>query len=37
MEKLTKEQEVVYRHFNTYEDAELACLKKLIQIVKKNI
>ena len=33
---LIKGQEVVYRHFNTYEDAELACLKKLIQIVKEN-
>jgi hypothetical protein len=33
---LIKGQEVVYRHFNTYEEAELACLKKLIQIVKEN-
>ena len=31
---LIKGQEVVYRHFNTYEEAELACLKKLIEIVK---
>ncbi len=31
---LIKGQEVVYRHFNTYEKAELACLKKLIKIVK---
>ena len=33
---LIKGQEVVYRHFNTYEEAELECLKKLIQIVKEN-
>jgi hypothetical protein len=32
---LIKGEEVVYRHFNTYEEAELACLQKLIQIVKK--
>jgi hypothetical protein len=32
---LIKGQEVVYRHFNTYEEAELACIKKLIEIVKK--
>ena len=31
---LIKGQEVVYRHFNTYEEAELECLKKLIEIVK---
>jgi hypothetical protein len=31
---LIKGQEVVYRHFKTYEEAELACLKKLIEIVK---
>jgi len=31
---LIKGQEVVYRHFNTYEEAELTCLKKLIEIVK---
>ena len=31
---LIKGQEVVYRHFNTYEEAELACLQKLIEIVK---
>lgn len=29
-------QDVVYRHFDTYEDAELACIKKLIEIVKKK-
>jgi hypothetical protein len=33
---LIKGQEVVYRHFNTYEEAELACLKKLIDIVKSK-
>ena len=33
---LIKGQEVVYRHFNTYEEAELACLKKLIEIVKEE-
>jgi len=33
---LIKGQEVVYRHFNTYEEAELACLKKLIEIVKNK-
>ena len=32
---LIKGQEVVYRHFNTYEEAELTCLKKLIEIVKQ--
>ena len=31
---LIKGQEVVYRHFNTYEEAELACLKKLIDLTK---
>ncbi len=31
---LIKGQEVVYRHFNTYEKAELACLKELIKIIK---
>lgn len=31
---LIKGQEVVYRHFNTYEEAELACLQKMIEIVK---
>jgi hypothetical protein len=31
---LIKGQEVVYRHFNTYEEAGLACLQKLIEIVK---
>jgi hypothetical protein len=33
---LIKEQDIVYRHFNTYEEAELACLKKLIDIVKEK-
>jgi hypothetical protein len=33
---LIKGQEVVYRHFNTYEEAELACLRKLIEIVKNT-
>jgi hypothetical protein len=33
---LIKGQEVVYRHFNTYEEAELACLKKLIELVKNK-
>jgi hypothetical protein len=33
---LIKGQEVVYRHFNTYEEAELECLKKLIEIVKNK-
>ena len=31
---LIKGQEVVYRHFNTYEEAELVCLQRLIEIVK---
>jgi hypothetical protein len=31
---LIKGQEVVYRHFKTYEEAELACLEKLIEIVE---
>jgi hypothetical protein len=31
---LIKGQEVVYRHFTTYEQAELACLQKLIELVK---
>lgn len=29
-------QDVKYRHFDTYEDAELACLSKLISIVKEK-
>ena len=33
---LIKGQEVVYRHFNTYEEAELECLKKLIEIVQNK-
>ena len=31
---LIKGEEVVYRHFKTYEEAELACLNKLIEIVQ---
>jgi len=31
---LIKGQEVLYRHFKNYEEAELACLIKLIEIVK---
>jgi hypothetical protein len=33
---LIKGQEVVYRHFNTPEEAELACLTKLIEIVESK-
>jgi hypothetical protein len=33
---LIKGQEVVYRHFKTYEEAEKECLIKLIEIVKNN-
>ncbi len=33
---LIKGQEVVYRHFKTYEEAELACLEKLIEIVEQK-
>jgi dolichyl-phosphate-mannose--protein O-mannosyl transferase len=33
---LIKGQEVVYRHFKTYEEAELACIKELIKIVKTH-
>jgi len=33
---LIKGQEVVYRHFNTPEEAEIACLTKLIEIVKSK-
>jgi hypothetical protein len=33
---LIKGQEVVYRHFNSYEEAELTCLEKLIEIVEQN-
>ena len=29
-------QDVKYRHFNTYEDAEIACLRRLIEIVKNK-
>jgi hypothetical protein len=32
---LIKGQEVVYRHFKTYEEAELACLQKLIEIAEE--
>jgi hypothetical protein len=27
-------QDVKYRHFDTYEDAELACLRRLLEIAK---
>jgi hypothetical protein len=30
---LIKGQEVVYRHFKTYEEAETACLENLIEII----
>ena len=33
---LIKGEEVVYRHFKTYEEAELACLIKLIEIVEQQ-
>ena len=33
---LIKGEEVVYRHFKTYEEAEKECLIKLIEIVKNN-
>jgi hypothetical protein len=33
---LIKGEEVVYRHFKTYEEAELACLTKLIEIVEQQ-
>ncbi len=33
---LIKGQEVVYKYFKTYEEAELACLRKLIEIVKQK-
>jgi hypothetical protein len=33
---LIKGQEVVYRHFKTYEEAESACIDKLIEILKKK-
>jgi hypothetical protein len=33
---LIKGEEVVYRHFKTYEEAELACLRKLIEIAKNK-
>jgi hypothetical protein len=31
---LIKGQEVVYRHFTTYEEAENACIDKLIELTK---
>jgi len=34
---LIKGEEVIYRHFPDYKDAELACIKELIEIVKLNI
>ena len=33
---LIKGEEVVYRHFKTYEEAELACITKLIEIVEQQ-
>lgn len=33
---LIKGEDVKYRHFKTYEEAELACLYKLIEIVKNK-
>ena len=33
---LIKEEKVVYKHFKTYEEAELACLIKLIEILKSK-
>jgi dolichyl-phosphate-mannose--protein O-mannosyl transferase len=33
---LIKGQEVVYRHFKTYEEAELACLREMIKIIKEK-
>ncbi len=29
-------QDVKYRHFGTYEDAEISCLRRLIEIVKNK-
>ena len=31
-----KESEIVETNFNSYEEAELACLKKLIEVVKNK-
>ena len=33
---LIKGQEVVYRHFKTYEEAESECIDKLIEIIKEK-
>ncbi len=33
---LIKGEEVVYRHFKTYEEAESACIDKLISIIKEK-
>jgi len=33
---LIKGQEVIYRHFTTYEEAENACIDKLIEIAKQQ-
>ena len=33
---LIKGEEVVYRHFNTYEEAEDACIDKLIELAKQK-
>jgi hypothetical protein len=33
---LIKGQEVVYRHFTTYEEAENACIDKLIELAKQQ-
>lgn len=33
---LIKGEEVVYRHFKTYEEAELECLTKLIEIIEQQ-
>ena len=34
---LIKGEEVVYRHFKTYEEAELACLEKLVEIAEGGV
>jgi len=33
---LIKGQEVVYRHFTTYEEAENACINELIKLIKNK-
>jgi hypothetical protein len=33
---LIKGQEVIYRHFTTYEQAENACIDKLIELAKQQ-